>query len=110
MRSSLIAVTVSAVIAGIFALLTEPVVGANDGLPKSAASSIPKPAVKGDRLDLNPAGSCLFSPKSVGESNNCAIRPAQPALRPSHELTVIVSLWPIELAPPLVIADTKIIG
>lgn len=102
MRSSLIAVIVSAVVAGALAGLTEPIVSAQGDLPKSTN--------KGDRLDLHPAGSCLYSPKTVGESNNCAIRPTRPPLRPYHELTVIVSLWPIELAPPLVIANAKIIG
>lgn len=110
MRSSLIAVIVSAVVAGAFAVLTEPVVSAQGGSPKSAANSIAKPAVKKDRLDLNPAESCLFARKGLSERNICQLRPAQPNPRPSQGLTVIVTLWPVALPPARRIADVTAIG
>jgi hypothetical protein len=110
MRSSLIAIMVSAAIAAAFAVLTEPVVSAKNGSPMSAANSMSNPTAKGDRLDLRPAGGCLFSRETARKSNNCSLRPAKPALRPYYGLTVVVSLRPVELAPPLIIANAKTIG
>jgi hypothetical protein len=105
MRDSLIAITVSAAIAGAFVILTEPVISAQGGLPKSAAKNTSKPAIKGDRLDRCRAGNCLFSDGSVSERNNCPLRPAQPDRHPFQDLTVIVSLWPTAFRSPKLIAD-----
>jgi hypothetical protein len=107
MRSSLVAIIASAAIAAAFAVLTEPVVNAQGGLPKSTATSISKPAVKGDRIYLRPVESCLFARESLSERNNCPLKPVQPTQHPVHRQIVIVNLWPIELAPALAVANVN---
>jgi len=107
MHSSLVAITVSAAIAAAFAVLTEPFVSAQSGLPKPAAISISKPAVKGDRIYLHPMESCLFAHESFSERNNCPLRPVQPAQHPLHRPTVIINLWPTESTPALAVANAK---
>jgi hypothetical protein len=107
MRGSLIAVTASALIAGAFVFLTEQGISVQRGLPKPDASNISEPTAKGDRLDLHRAGSCPFSQETAGERNNCVLRPTQPALRPFQGPAVVVSLWPVDVKNPLVIATTR---
>ena len=102
-----IAITFSAAVAAAFAVLTEPIASAKGGLPKSAATSISKAAAKGDRLYLSPMKSCLFARESFTERNSCPLRPVQPARHLIYQETVIVNLWPIELAPALVVANSK---
>ena len=58
MRSSLVATVLAAAIAGIFALMTEPIAGTKSDVPGRPVSGISKPAAKGDRLDYRPIDSC----------------------------------------------------
>lgn len=110
MRSSFIAIMASAAIAAAFAVLTEPVVGAQGELPKSTATGTSKAAIKGDRFYFHPIESCLFTREKFSVRNNCPLRPVQPAQHPAHRQTVIVDLRSIELAPSFVIADGTTIG
>jgi hypothetical protein len=111
MRSgALIAVTISAVIAGVIAILTEPVGSAQGDLPKSPVS-ISKPAAKGDRLDPRRAGRCMFLSESASAPNTCTFQPAQPEPRPAEGHTAIVDLWQTALPSPLIATnDTAVIG
>ena len=110
MRSgALIAVTISAVIAGVIAILTEPVGSAQGDLPKSPVS-ISKPAAKGDRLDPRRAGRCMFLSERVSAPNTCAFRPAQPEPRPVEGHTAIVDLWHTLPSPLIATNDTAVVG
>lgn len=110
MRSFHIAIMVSAAIAAAFAVLTEPIVGAQGSLPKSTAADISKSAVKGDRFYFRPIESCLLTPEKFSVRNNCPLRPVQPAQHPAHRQTVIVDLRSTDLAPSSVVADGTTIG
>jgi hypothetical protein len=76
-------------------------------LSKSPSSSISRPAVKGDRLELRPAGHCMFSSERASARNTCAFRPAQPEQRPSPGLTVVVDLRRAALPAPLAVAAVE---
>lgn len=96
MRSSFIAITAAAVIAGIFVFLTDPIAGANN--------SVTQPAVKGDRLDLNPEDRCQIARESPYYGNGCVRSRTLPTQRPSEGRIVIVNLWLIDLSAPAVSA------
>jgi hypothetical protein len=94
MRNSLVATIASAVIAGLFTFLTEPVPSTSRDLAKSPTGDISKSSVKGDRLDLRPTESCLFAPEGISQGSRCLRERARGG--PSITKTVIVNLWSIE--------------
>lgn len=71
MRSSLIATILAAAIAGIFAVVTEPVAGAQSEISKHPVSSVSKPAAKGNRLDYHPLKRCSPRPERADDESSC---------------------------------------
>jgi hypothetical protein len=63
MRTPLIAIFVAAVVAGVFAFLTEPMAGTK--------SDITPPAAKGDRLDLRPVDACAIARERPNYDSDC---------------------------------------
>ena len=104
MHNSIIAIIVAAAVAGVVAFVTEPDVGAKSDVPQSGVSGISQPAVKGDRLELRPAESCLLLRESADYRSDCVRSRAQPTRRPSEIRIGSVDRWLIELSPLFVAA------
>ena len=71
MRSSLIATILAAAIASIFAVITEPIAGAQSEIPKHPVSSISEPAAKGNRLDYHPLKRCSLISERADDESGC---------------------------------------